>query len=395
MFNLNRDSVLSEVQRLLNKQPFSKEDKSRADSLLALADSLTPGSTELRKWKLAQDALAIGLDPALSPRQQAQFRMLEGVRESNQVFQDFQSALRFGIEHVSPERRALAVGTGGAGGYLVPAAFSEILFSTLKGYDPLFDGNVVNLLETASGTQVPVPVIDDGTGAASVVAENALNAEADVTFAQAMIPNADKWTCPQVRVSRELVEDGAFPLSEVLANAFAVRFARGVGAALVTNLLGAASQGTQCPTGNTTTIPYDSLVDLISSIDPAYLANQKTAFLMRFATLVALFKLKSSTGGAPMLPITFEGGRFSLWGRPIYLSPSMPALGASNKTVLFGDMSKFTVRTVRDSVRILPQFERYAEYGQVGYSASMRVSAVLVKAPSADSPVKYLTQSAS
>jgi HK97 family phage major capsid protein len=391
---LERSSVLSEVQRLLPKTPFTKEDSSRCERLMQLADTLSPGAMELRKLRLAE---VVAEQAVNDPSQATRYRQIDGVRQLSQLEQDFNLALRSGKDAVDPERRALAVGTGGQGGYLVPQAFSDGLWATLKAYDPLFNADVVNLVETGTGSSFPIPINDDASGVAAVVAENALNTEADPgTFAVGNVQSALTWRAPMVRVSREMVQDSHFPLAEFLATAFAIRFARGIGASLITNLIGGSTQGVACGTGHTTDIPYDSMVDLVGSIDPAYLASPKAAFLMRFATLVALFKLKASTAGSVMLDIDYDptSGRFMLWGKPIYLCPSVPALAASAKTILFGDLSRFVVHSVRDSVAVKPFFERYAEYGQVGYSASMRVNASLISVPGADSPVKYLQQSA-
>jgi HK97 family phage major capsid protein len=237
-------------------------------------------------------------------------------------------------------------------------------------------------------------LVDDGTGAAVSVPENNQISEADLTFAQATLLSAGKWAAPMVRVSRELaIEDSKFDLATHLAQAFGTRFARGIGAQMVTDIIAASSQGVQLATGNATTVTFDGLVDLMSSVDPSYLSSPKAAFAMRFATLAALFKLKAASGGQAMLPLTYDG-RFRLFGFPVLLAPSVPAIAASAKTILFGDFGRWAVRTVRDSVQVRVYLERYAEFGQVGYNSQLRMSGNMIKATGADSPIKYLQQSA-
>jgi HK97 family phage major capsid protein len=292
------------------------------------------------------------------------------------------------------EARALGVGTGSAGGYMVPQEFSRTLESALKAYDPLFSADVCTQIETDRGGSMPIPIVDDGTGAASVVAENNQVAQADIVFAQATMPNASKWTSPIICVSRELVQDTAFDLQGYLAAAIAVRMSRGIGVQIVSDIIANTSQGVQLPTGNTTTLTFDGLVDLIGSVDPLYIQSPKCVFAMRFPTLVALHKLKASTGGSQMIDFDAGPGPISMFSKRIVVSPSVPGLAASAKTILFGDFGRVVLRVVQNSVAIRPFFERFAEIGQVGYSAYMRVSYVVLKPSSSPDPIRWLQQSA-
>jgi HK97 family phage major capsid protein len=65
----------------------------------------------------------------------------------------------------------------------------------------------------------------------------------------------------------------------------------------------------------------------------------------------------------------------------------MAAIGASAKSVLFGDLSKYIVRTVKD-MRVLRLVERYADYYQVGFQLFVRADGDLLNAGT--NPVKHL-----
>jgi HK97 family phage major capsid protein len=82
-------------------------------------------------------------------------------------------------------------------------------------------------------------------------------------------------------------------LETFLANAFAVRFARGISASFYTTLIGGPASGVSAAA---TTITPDNLFDLLDSIASAYLSSAKVAWLMRRSTLTYIRKLKDTAG---------------------------------------------------------------------------------------------------
>src|SRR5262245_34610550 len=93
----------------------------------------------------------------------------------------FENYLRFGDEITEAEReeRAQSVATDSAGGYLVAQEFSDRLYSMLKVVDPLFDPDVVTVVETTGGPFV-IPLLNDVAGTSAIVAENAISTIADL-----------------------------------------------------------------------------------------------------------------------------------------------------------------------------------------------------------------------
>ena len=389
--NLNKDSVLLEVQRLLNKSQFTKEDSSKAERLMQLADTLTPGATELRRHRLAELA---GEAAVHDPSRAKKYRLTEGVTQLPQLEMEFDQALRCGREYIGEESRALSVAIGGSGGYLVPQSFSDQVWASMKAYDNLLDPAVSTVITTDGGSApMGFPLIDDTAGVAVKVAEGVQTSPADIaTFGIMQLLEPDTWRTNMQQVSMELAADSAFDLGQFLADIFGVRLARGIAPDFVSTLITGAALGKTGTTGQTTTVIYDDLLDLMGAIDPAYIASTKCGWAMRFSTLVAIMKLKASTGGSPML--TFDAGRFMLFGKPIFICPSVPAMAASAKSILFGDFSKFVVRRVRDGIEVKRFGETYAEYGMIAYQGFLRVKAGLAKAAGSDSPIKWYANSA-
>jgi HK97 family phage major capsid protein len=281
--------------------------------------------------------------------------------------------------------RAQAVGTGSAGGYLAPASFSDKFETMLKAYDGLFDA--AGSFETATGSAFSYPILSDEQNAASVVTENSTTSNVDLTFAGVSFPSCPMWRSGVIS-SFELIADSKFDFASLIAQATATRFARGAGAAFVATLLSGAAAGPT--TASATAIAGSEVWDLIGSLDAAYLPN--AAFLMRPATLVYLRKL-TGTSGNYLFPVDQDviSGQPTLAGFRVFLSPSMGAITSAQKSIAFGDLSKFLIRKVRDSLTVQSLFERYAEYGQIAFECHWRIDGQLLKSSTA-TPVVTLVQ---
>ena len=65
----------------------------------------------------------------------------------------------------------------------------------------------------------------------------------------------------------------------------------------------------------------------------------------------------------------------------------MASIATTNKTVLFGDFSKYLVRRVA-GMRMLRMVERYGDYDQIGFVAFLRMDGDLI----ATGSIKHLVQ---
>ena len=118
---------------------------------------------------------------------------------------------------------------------------------------------------------------------------------------------------------------------------------------------------------------------------------------MNFNTLVSIFELKNSVGTPLIQPETDANGNFVIFEKPVALCPSVNATSvATGKPVLLGDMSRFLVRTVKNSLKLqrFEQAQALAENGMVAFEAYLRSNSGLLLASGSDSPIKYLTLAA-
>jgi HK97 family phage major capsid protein len=98
---------------------------------------------------------------------------------------------------------------------------------------------------------------------------------------------------------------------------------------------------------NPTAVVYTDLVNLYGSLDNLYVQN--ASGVMSSQTRTSLMVLISTTG-QPILQADVNGNPFNaIFGRPIVIDESRPAITATNKAILFGDLKAgYTARKAGD-----------------------------------------------
>lgn len=292
------------------------------------------------------------------------------------------------------ELRAQGVATSAGGGYFVPQGFRQRVVETMKDYGAVRD--VAEVISTETGNTLPWPTNDDTANKGAILAENTQVTEQDVTLGTADL-GAYMYTSKLVRVSLQLLQDSAFDFDTWLARKLGQRLGRitnehyttGTGTAQPLGIQTNAVAGVTLATGNTTSITYDGLVDLIHSIDPAYRRNA-AGFMLRDATLSTIRKLKDSQNRPLWEPSIQAGVPDTLLGYRVIVNQDMPAAAASVKSVLFGDFrAGYVIRDVL-GIQLLRLEERYADFLQVGFLSFLRTDAEVQDS----SAYKALVQSA-
>ena len=143
----------------------------------------------------------------------------------------FRSYLRSGKDFLTDEQRALSTATTG-GGYLAPASFASAFTVSLKQHDEIFEA--ASLIETDRGTAFALPIDDETSAVAAVVAESGTSNATAAVFDHVAFAKCPQFRSGMVVVPMELVQDSAYDLESLLANSFGRRMARGAGAAFIT-----------------------------------------------------------------------------------------------------------------------------------------------------------------
>jgi HK97 family phage major capsid protein len=273
----------------------------------------------------------------------------------------------------------------------------------LKAIDRLFDEAVVTKIDTDAGGPAEIPNMDDTGSAASVVSQGQQDVEEDPrALGQLSFLTCPQWRSGIIKVSREFYKDSAIDLLPFFARSFAVRFARGIGAANVATMLSSATlgviaAGSSSNDGSGATgansIGLIDLEGLLAAVDSAYLASPKCFWAMSFSTLTKLWGVKDKQGHN-ILPVQYNAlGEPLLYGLRVAVCPSMPSIGAGNTPIALGDFGRFIVRGVKNSMRVARFDERWAEYFQVGFEAFLRADAGLAVTPGSPSPIQYIQNS--
>ena len=386
-----RGRLLDEAQALLKREPFTKQIEARFDGIMVEVDRL---AAQIREAELG-DALgdAGRRDPKMD-------RIVRGLSSRPGLSEDegepevraFSNFLKFGINGLDPDERAImtkrlrhdpdirmAQGTtsGGAGGYAVPDAAMAPLVEALKQIGGVLPN--CTIVQSETGADLPIPTDNETAVEGEIISENTQHNEGDVVLSQVVLQSF-LYSSKIVRVSIQLMDDAGFDfaayvmkkLGERLGRITAKHWVTGDGSSKPRGIVTAATVGKTA--ASATAVTYDELVDHMHSVDPLYRQNGK--WLMNDTTFGALRKLKDSQN-RPLYGDLAAGTPDSLLGKPVVIDPNMPSLATGNKAILFGDLSAYYVRLVKEP-RVLRLEERYADFAQLGFLAFIRADGDLV-----------------
>lgn len=289
-----------------------------------------------------------------------------------------------GSNGISTESRALfekrAGITGLSAGVIVPTTLADSIEIAQKAYGGMFEAGTI--LSTATGGDLIMPTVNNTTAKAVVVPEYNQSTKSAPSFGSETL-KAYTYRTPIVPVSMELLQDSSFDLEALLSSLLADSFGRGVNEDLT------IGSGTNKPKGivNWATaseakpaaaaITLDDIIDLIKGVDSAYARNGK--FMFNHSTLWSLVKIKDSTGRYIWQEGARDGTLPTLFGKNYILNDDIADMGAGNVSMLFGDLSKYKIRMVKN-FRIIRLNELLAEYLSIGLFGFARVDGILLDA---------------
>jgi HK97 family phage major capsid protein len=292
------------------------------------------------------------------------------------------------------EARALSAVTGAAGALTIPEGFVRSLEINMLAFGGV--RQVAEQIRTTEGADLPWPTADDTSNTGEQLGESAAVtvSGADPTFG-AIILKAYKFSSKGVKIPSELLEDTAFDMAGVLGGMLGERLGRitntkfttGTGAATPKGIVEASTAGNT--TASATAITADELMDLVHQVDPAY-RTQAPGFMMHDSVLLVIRKLKDGNGDYLWQSGLQDGVPDRLLSYPLTINQDMTsAVTAGLKTILFGALNKYKIRTVRE-IRLFRLEELYRANDQDGFMAFAREDGNLLDAGTA--PVKHLLQ---
>lgn len=380
----------------------AKEIEARFDSMMAEADKLKDRIDREERILQSEKDIATVIDERRGGRENERETRdtptnEDGPRGSKEYRTAYNRFLRTGFEGMSGEQRTvLQVGystteqraaqdlsPGSAGGYLVPVQFQRELDVALKAYGGMME--VARVLPTAQGGTLQWPMVDDTTKKAAIIGTNTAPSVGGITFQQASLSDYTYGT-DQILVPWQLMQDSAIDVEGLVRELLVIQMGRGLNDDFTTGSGSGAPQGvTACTKGAdaaaVAAISYDDLVDLEHSVDPLY-RKRGARWMFNDKTLKALKKLKDTLGRPLWAPGIIVGAPDEILGYGYTINQSMADIGASAKSVLFGDFSKYVIRAVRETMLIRLN-ERNMDKGQITFLAFARYDGKIVDASKA------------
>ena len=280
-------------------------------------------------------------------------------------------------------RNALTTPQPGKGGTFIAPSFVNNLEVAMLQFGPMLQ--IADLIDTDTGAELPYPTMNDTSNEGVMMSELEEATEQDIATGKEVF-GAHEATSQVVVVSQAMLDDSAFDLVNVLSETLGMRLGRlmnrkctlGTNANEPHGIVPAATVGKE--TASATAFTADEILDLISSVDPAYRADPSFGLMANEAVWSVLKKLKA-TSGEYLWQRSLQDGtpdRFDGW--PIWTNQHMSGtIAAAEKVLLAGALRKYKIRRVRNLVLRRMQ-EKYATQNADGFVAFIRFDGGLVDA---------------
>ena len=260
-------------------------------------------------------------------------------------------------------------------GYLVPEGFSNELHQTLKAYGGMLQA--CRIFPTATGNNMQWPTLDDTTATGELTSEGGAVTVQDMTFSRKTF-YAYNVTSTMVRVSLQLLQDEGVLFETELPRLLGTRqgrklnafFTTGTGSSQPTGVMAASGGSAAGVTAGATTVTRENIIDLIHSVDPAFLAAPGTkGFMFNNASLGYLKKL--SIGSGDDRPLLYMGQNQSdpalLEGYPYFVNQDIASIATTAKSMAFGNWDYYIIRQVAPGNSVVRLEERFMDELEIGY----------------------------
>ena len=284
--------------------------------------------------------------------------------------------------------------TPGVGGDFIPEGFIRDLEIAMLDYSGVLQ--VGAMMRTASGNDMPWPTFNDtGNKGRQIDEGTAYNTTPNPSTGNVVL-QAYKYTSDAILVNQELLEDEdiAPSLPQVLNESQAERIGRileekltnGTGTGEPQGIVTGSVLGVTA--GSATAIDFDDVIGLEHSVDPSY-RGVGAGYMLHDKIVQALRLIKDTQGRYIWNDGNVrEGTPGVLNGYPAYLNMEMDdTIAATSKTMLFGMLSKYKIRMVRQ-MRLYRLEELYRANDQDGFVAFLRADGKLLDAGT--NPIKHL-----
>lgn len=331
--------------------------------LIKVAETETRAFTteESQKWDaLGQEVR--DLDTTINAMQEAmnleKREFKEDESKEDAEIRDFAGAIRGEVE-------ARANLTKTDNGVVIPQTIANKIITKVKDICPILSlATVYNV----KGKLV-VPVWGDGDASENITCAYA-------TEFTDLTSKSGKFTSVELtgylagaltKVSKSLVNNSDFDLVAFVIGEMAKAIAEFLEKELIQGtsgkMTGILSATQEVVAASASAITADEVIDLQDTIPDIYQAN--ACWIMRKSTRTALRKLKTQDGEYLLNKDLTTPFGYSILGKPVYVTDSMPEISTGNKVIAYGDMSGLTVK-VSEQVELQVLQEVFAAQHALG-----------------------------
>jgi HK97 family phage major capsid protein len=244
---------------------------------------------------------------------------------------------------------------------------------------------------TPTGNLVNMPTAFE-TFVGRQVSEAGPVTQTNPTFGNVQWSDCPTWSSDEILTSAQLAQDcGVGTIVDVLRDIFTIRIKLGLGQTFTNTLLSNAHVGVT--TASSSAITPAEVMSLPTKVSNAMYAYQPTSgWLMAAGTLEYVYALVGTDGLRIFRKEFDDEGYPLLLKQRVYLSPTFPAIGASNSVMAFGDLNRYHIREVADSFTLFRYDETYMPNHQYGWQAWLRADGKLISADAgaSDFPIVLL-----
>lgn len=384
-----RDAI-SEAETLTAQPNLSKRDESRVNVLLAKIKALREGAmAEAARTLFGCTELELRWFKALHSGVNDYESQCNALRVLNPKHNDDEIRTLATAAHqranLTEGSQTIAFTQALLGGTLVPTEFQEDLFLGLAQVDPLLDDAFATHIKTKGARPLAVPGWDLSTFAAQRITEGTQLIPFAVPIAATQQVGGWPYRA-SLAASFEIEEDAYEVMLKLMKLAFAIGFARGIGKDLVngngTNqpgglVAGVAASGivlNHTIVAGSSVTTNDAFQGAYFSVNRIYRASKSCCWIMNDDVYRWL---RSISDGNKRPLIDIRKDKEEIMGKPVIISPSMPgnfyqASPITAGKIIFGDMSRFIVRTSQITVSRSVQASGFVDKGLALYVGHMR-----------------------
>ena len=277
------------------------------------------------------------------------------------------------LKFVKGEERALDVANNGG---IIPTSIANRIIEKVKELSPIYAmATVFNI-----GGDLVFPVYDETSSSigAAYVDDMTELTEGTGKFTTVKLQNFIVGSL--AKVSKSLMNRTDFDLVSFIVNKVAQAIADFLEKELIngttnkmTGILSATQGVTSAAVGK---VDLDDIIDLMDTVPDTLQAN--ACFIMNKATRKALRKIKDGNGDLLLIKDVTMAFGYSIFGKPVYITESMPTLAAGAKAIAYGDMSGLYVKLAQN-VELQVLNEKYATQHAVGVVGYVEADSKIVE----------------